>query len=81
MWILPPFLECEVPPTTLRKALTSYLDLTSTPSRDVIHDWVQYTSEDSEAEAMEKLSEDTETYMEWKSKGPDVSDLLHMFPR
>ena len=40
-------IECDVPPSTLRKALTKYLDVTSTPSRDMIHDWMQYTSEGS----------------------------------
>ena len=29
---------------------------------------------------MEKLSEDTDAYMEWKNKKPDVADLFHMFP-
>ena len=66
---------------TLQRALTSYLDLTSTPSRDVIQNWIKYTSNSSDAEAMEMLSEDPELYREWKNKCPDVSDLFHMFPR
>ena len=36
-----------MPPSTLRKALTSYLDLASTPSQDIIQDWIQYTSDDT----------------------------------
>ena len=66
---------------TLHRALTSYLDLTSTPSRDVIQNWIQYTSDASDAKAMEMLSEDPELYREWRHKCPDVSDLFHMFPR
>ena len=74
-------LECEVPPCTLRRALTSYLDISSSPSRDLIQDWVQYATDDTEAEAMEKLSEDLDTFMEWRNKRPDVSDLLRLFPK
>ena len=71
---------CEVPPCTLRRALTSYLDISSTPTRDIVREWIQYAEDDSDAEGLEKLSSDLTTYKNWKQKYPNVSTLFEMFP-
>ena len=74
------FTVCEVPPCTLRRALTSYLDISSTPTRDIIREWIQYAEDDADAEELEKLSSDLPTYKNWKQKYPNVSTLMVEYP-
>ena len=72
--------ECDVPPCTLKKALTCYLDLGSTPMPDMMSDWVQYTNVDTEREAITLLCEDQEVFTEWRNKRPNILDFLKIFP-
>ena len=64
----------------MRRALTSYLDISSTPTRDIIREWTQYAEDDSDAELLEKLSTDLSMYNHWKQKHPTVLTLFEMFP-
>ena len=72
--------ECDLPPCTLQKALTCYLDLGSTPMPDMMSDWVQYTNVDAEKDAITLLIEDQEVFTEWRNKRPNILDFLTMFP-
>ena len=72
--------ECDIPPSTLKKALTSFLDLGSPLSPDRMIDWVQFCSDETEKEALIKLCEDNEAFQDWRSKRPNVLDLFVTFP-
>lgn len=72
-------LECDVPPSTLNKALSSYLDICSTPSPDIMVDWNQFASDETEKEAILKLCEDSQLFREWRGKYPNVLDFLTVF--
>ena len=64
----------------MRKALTSYLDISSAPTRDFINGWIKYAEDNSDAEGLEKLRTDLLTYKNWKQTYPNVSTLFEMFP-
>ena len=72
--------ECDVPPSTLKKALTNYLDLGSPLTPDRMVDCVQFSSDETEKEAIMKLCEDNDAFQEWRSRRPNILDFLNTFP-
>ena len=70
-------IDTDLPDCTLRKALTSYLDLTSIPTQEMILKWAPYASEE-ESTNMKKLAEDL-IYKNWKTKCPGIAELFNMF--
>ena len=69
-----------MPPSTLNRALSLYLDIAATPSPDLMCDWVQFTSDETEKEAILKLCEDSQLFQEWRGKCPNLLDFLRVFP-
>ena len=49
------FLESDAPPSTLKKALTSYFDLGSPLTPDRMLDWVEFATDQEEKEAILKV--------------------------
>jgi len=72
--------ECDVPPSTLKKALTCFLDLGSPLTPDRMLDWIQFSYDDTEKDAIQNLCEDNISFQEWRSKRPNILDLLMCFP-
>ncbi len=72
--------ECDVPPSTLRKALTHFLDLNSCQNPDQMQDWIQFCSQEADKEAIGLLCEDNKAFLEWRNKRPNVLDFLKAFP-
>lgn len=72
--------ECEVPPSTLQKALTSFVDLSHPLTPDRMIDWIQFASDETEKEAISKLCEDNQLFQEWRSKKPNILDFFMTFP-
>ena len=73
-------LECDVPPSTLKKALTRFVDLGSPLTPDRMLDWIQFSYDDTEKEAILNLCEDNVAFQEWRAKRPNILDLLTCFP-
>ena len=49
------FSESDAPPSTLKKALTSYFDLGSPLTPDRMEDWIEFATDEEEKEAMLKV--------------------------
>ena len=49
------FSESDAPPSTLKKALTSYFDLGSPLTPDRMLDWVEFATDQEEKEAILKV--------------------------
>ena len=52
LWFFP---ESDAPPSTLKKALTSYFDLGSPLTPDRMEDWVEFATDEKEKEAILKV--------------------------
>ncbi|RWS27093.1 nitric oxide synthase: salivary gland-like protein [Leptotrombidium deliense] len=71
----------KLPHTTIRDALTRYLDITTPPSQQFLSLVLPYCSDGKEAELLNKLANDHDHYEEWKvSKLPHLLELLEEFP-
>ena len=69
-----------MPPSTLKKALTCFVDLGSPLTPDRMLDWIQFSYDDAEKEAILNLCEDNVAFQEWRGKRPNILDLLICFP-
>ena len=56
------------------------MDLGSPLTPDRMLDWIQFSYDDVEKEAILNLCEDNVAFQEWRSKRPNILDLLMCFP-
>ena len=69
-----------MPPSTLKVALTQYVDIGSCPSQEMIQTFMKHATDESQIAELEKLSTDLEAYVLLKAKKPDLYEFLQMFP-
>ena len=74
------FAGCDVPISTLRHALAFMSDLVAVPSKEFLGIIYQYSTDEVETDAIEKLCLCDEAYAEWAEMKPDVADFFKMFP-
>lgn len=69
-----------LPVTSIREALTRYLDITSPPNQEFLLILSQQTSDSEEKKRLQQLAKNFSLYEEWKSKRiPSLLSLLEEF--
>ncbi|XP_067326560.1 nitric oxide synthase 3 [Anolis sagrei] len=77
LWVPDP----RLPPCTLRQALSSFLDITTPPSPQLLQLLATLAEDPREKEALQRLSKDALLYEEWKwFRCPTLVEVLEEFP-
>ncbi|XP_054155441.1 nitric oxide synthase, salivary gland-like [Oppia nitens] len=67
--------------TSLREALTRYLDITTPPTQQLLNLFTMHTTDDNDKNRLKQLATDSTKYEEWKAHGfPNLLEVLEEFP-
>ena len=69
-----------MPNCTLKKALTSYLDISGQLTQEQIGEFAQFAQSTEEANEIEALAQVPDKYNAWVKKCPNLLDLLEQYP-
>eukprot|EP00794_Sanderia_malayensis_P014272 gene14272-15759_t len=66
---------------TLRTALTRFIDITTSPSQEMLTTFAKLASDEKDQKKLKALAEDVEVYEGWKyQKSPNIAEVIDEFP-
>ena len=74
------FAGCDLPSSTLRNALTCFVDLNSPITRGLMQNLTDFFTDEQEKANFIGISNDNAFYQNWREKNPNILDILLSFP-